>query len=135
MNIIDIKSPRYTMNGVIVVDIKWEGDSEYHSFAASPDDVMEYGRELYRDLSQGTYGEVAPYSDESARQDKLIASNMERSMLMAEADSIIRLLSEERDAGIISDEDEVKWKKWIMYRKILRALDLTSETVSWPEKP
>lgn len=135
MNIIDIKSPRYAINGIIVADIKWEGDNEYHPFAASPDDVMEYGREIYQDLSNGKYGEVAPYSNESVRQDKLTANNMERATLMADADNIIRPLSEERDAGIISEEDEAKWKEWILYRKALRALDLTSDTVSWPEKP
>ena len=52
-----------------------------------------------------------------------------------EANSIIEMLSDERDAGIISDDDLERWKAWVAYRKTLRAIDVTATNIEWPTKP
>lgn len=53
----------------------------------------------------------------------------------SEANEIISVLSSERDAGIISDDDLNRWKAWIVYRKALRELDVTADEIEWPDKP
>lgn len=55
--------------------------------------------------------------------------------LSKEADNVIRLLSDERDAGIISDDDLTRWEAWVKYRKALRELDVTATDIKWPAKP
>lgn len=52
-----------------------------------------------------------------------------------EANSIIKVLSDERDAEIISDDDLARWKAWVKYRKALRETDMSHEDVEWPDKP
>ena len=135
MNIVDVKNPRHAAGDTIIADIKWADEEGYYPFAASPNDVMEYGRQLYRELVEGNYGEVAPYSDASIRQDLLAANKFQLAQLIAEADAIIRPLSEEREAGIASDLDNTQWKNWVVYRKELRNLNTENEQIDWPMKP
>ena len=53
----------------------------------------------------------------------------------SEADKVITVLSSERDAEIISDDDLARWKAWVAYRKELRELDVTATDIKWPAKP
>ena len=65
-----------------------------------------------------------------------ITSNKNRRAgLLSDADSVIRPLSDERDAGIISDDDFDRWKAWVVYRKALRELDVSKDDVVWPAMP
>lgn len=54
---------------------------------------------------------------------------------ISSANRIISVLSDEKDADVISDEDLKKWKRWVSYRKELRELDISKETVDWPKAP
>lgn len=54
---------------------------------------------------------------------------------MSVANKTISVLSEEKDAGIISEDDLKKWKRWVSYRKELRELDISKEKVDWPKAP
>lgn len=59
----------------------------------------------------------------------------EQAARVSEANSIIDVLSNERDAEIISDADLKRWKAWVVYRKVLRELDVSKDEVAWPAKP
>jgi hypothetical protein len=56
----EIRNPRHNANGTIDCDV----NHTYYGwvpFTASPNDVEEYGRELYAALIAGVHGEIAPY--------------------------------------------------------------------------
>ena len=134
---LSVLNAKYNANGSINADVEWAflGDGIAHPFTASPDDVADHGRQLFEDLKAGVYGEVAPYTDKDAARDKHAAAEYERSQLIDEASGLIRPLSDERDAGIISDDDLGHWKAWVAYRKALRELDVTATDIEWPAKP
>lgn len=139
MEVQEVKDAKYNGDGTISALVKWkvkdEEDGELHPFLASPNDVEEHGRVLFSKLVEGRFGAVAPYTVEDARRDKRVANIAELSRLVAEADDMIRPLSDERDAGIISNVDLSRWKAWIVYRKALRELDVSKDEVAWPSKP
>lgn len=139
MEVLEVKHAKYNGDGTISAFVRWKGrseeDEELHPFLASPNDVEEHGRVLFSELVAGRFGAVAPYTAEDARRDKRVANIAEQSRLVAEADDVIRPLSDERDAGIISNVDLSRWRAWIVYRKALREIDLTRDEVAWPAKP
>lgn len=108
---------------------------DYIPFTASPTDTEAHGQKLYELLARGKYGEVEAYSEEDRQKDAVYENRMKQSFLLSEADSIIRVLSEEREAGIITADDLRRWKDWIAYRKKLRELEITTSTIGWPNKP
>lgn len=134
---LSVLNPKYNADGSINAGVEWGflGDGVAHPFTASPNDVADHGRQLFEDLKAGVYGDVAPYTDKDAARDKQAAAEYEQSQLIDEASEIIRPLSDERDAGIISDDDLARWKAWVVYRKALRDLDVTAIDIKWPAKP
>lgn len=140
MEVLEVKHAKYNGDGTISALVKWSGkdeeDAELHPFLASPADVEEHGRVLFEDLVAGKFGAVAKYTTEDERHDKRVANIAELSRLIAEADDVIRPLSDERDAEVISDGDLKRWKAWVKYRKALRELDVESVAdVKWPSQP
>ena len=56
----EIRNAQYNADGTI--DVEWNHpDYGWIPFTASPDDVTEYGRELFSRASAGEFGEVAEY--------------------------------------------------------------------------
>lgn len=62
-------------------------------------------------------------------------SEILRSKLINEADSVISELKVEFDVGEISEDDLNKLKSWVVYKKRLRSIDTSALPVVWPEKP
>lgn len=92
-------------------------------------------QQLLEELSQNRRLTYEGGKLSTARQDNSPGAEFELRDRMAQADAVIRPLSDERDAGIISDCDLSRWKAWIVYRKALRELDVSKDEVSWPAKP
>lgn len=136
MNITNISSPKYNEDGsidiVITTDNVLLGEMP---FTASPNDTELHGRQLYEDLKKGKYGSVQPFSKEEAASKLISANRWTADQYIKLAGEVIRVLSEEKEAGIISDTDFERWKQWISYRKKLRELELTSNDIDWPDQP
>lgn len=60
MKIISARTPKQTELGGIELFVTFEGIGEV-PFHATPDDIEEYGRELYARAVAGEFGPVAPY--------------------------------------------------------------------------
>ena len=133
VKVIDAK---YDASGTISCKIKLTLDQEdYWSVTASPLDSAEHGVRLFNELKSGKWGDVAAYTEEDQKQDRIIQDSLLQSDLIGKANLVISPLSDERDAGIISDDDLERWKAWVAYRKSLRELDVTAEEIEWPSKP
>lgn len=59
----NIKNITYNSRGTIDMDIN-HPTYGWMPFTASPDDVMDYGRELYERAKAGEFGEIRPYQQE-----------------------------------------------------------------------
>lgn len=133
---VSASNPRYNRDGSIDVDVVWSGfDGRSIPFTASKNDTMQHGRDLFDAIERGEYGAIKPYSDADEIEYIKRQNERKQSDLIAEADSVIRPLSDERDAEIISDDDLVRWKTWVKYRKSLRELNVDYADVKWPDKP
>ena len=104
----------------------------YHAMS---DDPNQDGRDTYELLVAGMICKVEEISDEDAAMYRAQENMSIVQELTSEAGVIIRNLSDERDAGIISDDDLERWKAWVAYRKALREIDATAPDIQWPDKP
>lgn len=75
------------------------------------------------------------FDGENVVQDAGKIAKREMQYRRYEADKVIAVLSSERDAEIISDDDLARWKAWVAYRKALRELDVAATNIEWPAKP
>lgn len=127
---------RWNANGTITCQIfLTEDQEEAWSVTASATDSAEHSVKLFYELEAGKWGAVAEYTENDARHDRVVQNIQLQNTLIADADSIIGPLSDERDAEIISDADLKRWKAWVVYRKALREIDVSKDKVSWPAKP
>jgi len=64
----DVKNPVYANaeNTQINCNVKFDQIFEHVPFTASPDDPVDYGRELYVQLVAGQWGQIAPYISPAA---------------------------------------------------------------------
>lgn len=133
---VKVINARWNANGTITCQIFLTEDQEKPWPAtASATDSVEHSVKLFHELAEGKWGEVKAYTDEDARYDRIISNTHLQESLINEADAIIRPLSDERDAEIISEGDLKRWKAWVAYRKALRKIDVSKDEISWPAKP
>lgn len=104
------------------------------------EDVREVGDDTWREFSENRRGQTRTCGADGMPVWADIVKTpvdyeQEKQRLIKEASSKIQVLSDERDAGIISDDDLNRWKAWIVYRKALRELDVTADGIEWPDKP
>lgn len=104
-------------------------------FTASKNDPEEHGRLLYNEIFLGEYGVIENYSEEDRMNDEINSRLVFRNQAISKSNAIIGVLSEEREAGIISDSDLNIWKEWIKYRKNLREINLELPEIIWPNEP
>lgn len=134
---LQVKNPKWGHYGDINCEVEWNiySPGQLLPYTASKNDCCEHGRDLFHALERGDYGPVAALTTEDIQEHVTRENEKKRDAMMRDADSVIRPLSDERDAEIISDEDLIKWKAWVKYRKALRETDMSHEDVSWPDKP
>lgn len=79
----EIRNAQYNADGTI--DVEWNHpDYGWIPFTASPDDVTEYGRELFARVSAGEFGEVAEYvAPPVSRAQQVAAIEAERDATIA----------------------------------------------------
>lgn len=135
MKLISCKNPKYNSDGTIDCIVKFNNGLPEGPYTADPKDPASHGRKLFNELKSGKYGEVALHTGEDAAREKQCLAANKKSHLINEANETIKLLSDEREAGISSDDDMACWKAWVKYRKALRELDVTSTDIEWPTKP
>lgn len=138
ITILKVQSARYLKNGWIDARLVVNDNGtviEDWPYTATPDDLSQFCRDTFDLLKSERLGPVSKYTDEDATRDATLERNERKSALMLEADRIIRPLSDERDAEIISDNDLKRWKVWVKYRKALRELDISNLEIDWPQKP
>lgn len=136
MNIINACHPRYNEDGSIDVIITTDSILGVElPFTASPNDTEIHGRELYEDLVKGKYGNILPFSRENNEKKLLVKNQWAVEQKIKLSDNVIRTLSEEKEAGVISEVDLERWKQWICYRKKLREIDINLGHVDWPDQP
>lgn len=128
-----VTSPKYSSHDNSTIDVVW--DHPEHGeipFTASPDDVIDYSREIYYMALDGEFGEVAPYTGPSEvelagedvrhvrdgllRELDLVLTNPLR---WGELDDSQRSMIAEYRSGLLNVPQQVGFP-----------LD-----VSWPEKP
>lgn len=136
MTPLKVSNPRYLANGDINCKVIWDIFPDVEMpFTASKEDPEEHGRRLYNEIFSGKHGLIKKYGEKEKMNDKIISRLIYRSKSISKANAIIGVLSEEREAGIISDNDLRAWKKWIKYRKELRGINLYFPEVVWPNEP
>ena len=131
-----VSNLKYLANGDIDCRVVWDvfPDTEM-PFTASEKDPEEHGRLLYNKIFSGEHGIIEKYSEEDRKNDEINSRLILRNQAISKSNIIISVLSEEREAGIISDSDLHTWKKWIKYRKDLREINLDSPDIIWPNEP
>ena len=131
----EVHSPKHNVDGTINVIVKDKNTGKEMPFTAADFDTEEHGRWLYEICVAGQLGAIDPVSDDDIKMLEEFECRIKKKSFLDEAESIIRPLSDERDAEIISGDDLERWKAWVAYRKALRAIDVTSTDIEWPTKP
>lgn len=129
------KNLHFNRDGKIDCVIKLSTFDSEMPYTASSNDSEPLGRWIFEELETEKYGAISPYTKTMTIADRIADNQKIIAALVQKADDIIRPLSEERDADIISNTDLFKWKSWIGYRKTLRNLDTTSPEIEWPTPP
>ena len=96
---------------------------------------MDYGRQLYHDLDEGKYGDVAPVTDDDINAHKQMTNDAEKEKRLIEADRKISPMLGYAVSGILSDAEKETFKAWNEYRKALEDVDVTATDIEWPAKP
>ena len=113
---------------------------EYKNSGSWPEDAKQVSPKTYREFSNHSSNKMMVPGEGGLPKwitratTKKDCALKQRALLKA-ATYEINILSEERDAGIISDDDLERWKAWVAYRKSLRELDVTATDIKWPAKP
>jgi hypothetical protein len=63
----EIRNVKYTKSGLIDMEINHPNHG-WVSFTATPDDIEDYGRELYAKALAGDFGDIAPYVPQTAKE-------------------------------------------------------------------
>ena len=120
------RSPKWTTSNTIEVEVHHD-DYGWVPFGASPDDEVDYGRELYQLLSTKYAGQVVPCPQSERDADQIDAVLTRRSFLLKDSD-----WTQLPDVPIPTKDE------WAEYRQALR--DITEQDsypweVVWPVAP
>lgn len=133
---VQVSSAKYNRNNTIDCHVIWNTyPDEKHPYTASPNDVVIHGKQLYADLVAGKYGEITAYSAEDKKHDQQLDNENMRRRLLNVVEQTIMPLRDEALVGLISEQNQERLTAWIIYRKALQALDISSESIEWPPQP
>lgn len=110
-------------------------DSTPYGYHFTPGDCVARSVRGYRDLDSGKLGSVMEYTEEQRLEDTMAHNSGVLNALTDTANAVCQPLAEEKDLGIISDEDLARYKAWAVYRQKLRKVDTSVESPAWPDKP
>lgn len=110
-----------------------------YRFTATSDDAMDYGRQLFSDLSSGLYGAVAAYQAPVVTQEQILLMNTQalNTRLRACTDAAFPLQARV-DAGVATDEQVSQLAALKQYAIDLTdpaIVDLTANPAVFPEMP
>lgn len=133
MIILDVKNARFLSSdrSCIVCDILIDGISGYIKFNATNYDEEPHGREIYRELLNGRWGEIQPYILDTW---KVVQDNKSKKSVAIESiRSKMTVYQVELSLGTISDSDKTKLIKLLAYYKEIEALDVNDINMVIPE--
>lgn len=127
-----IKNIKYNSIGTIDCELEHEKYG-WIPFTAAPDDVEEFGRNIYREAKEGNYGDIAPYIPYiPTAEEKALEVRAERDSILVELDMIVT--NPLRWASLSEEQQQML----AVYRQEL--LDVPQQagfpdSVEWPEAP
>ena len=133
-----VGTPRRERGGLITATVTFTDDPEgtvATPYAFAKNDAVDYCARGWDELNTGKWGPIEDYTEERRLQDNKLDNIAVQSDLMQSANDVCQPLAEEKDLGIISDEDLARYKAWAVYRQKLRKVDLSADPVSWPAVP
>jgi hypothetical protein len=126
------KDPCWANSEQSLIDliIKWDSYPEELPFTASPDDVEEYGRDIYAAAAAGQFGAVAEYVAPvaTATQNKINAQQR-----LTETDWVNEpdVYDPARDPHLMNRDSFLDYRSWC--RNI--AVNPVDGNLSWPTEP
>ena len=113
--VVDVKNVRHTHVGMIEMEVLFEHIGDFIPFAASPNDTVEHGRQLYKDAVEGKYGEIGEpeiHEDEF----KSMAIRVEVGSTISRISDELSTLRDADELGIITKEEKVRYNDLRSYR-------------------
>lgn len=130
-----VKNPMWCEDGVrIDALVKFSNFDEPIPFTANPNDPVDYGQALYRDLIAEKFGKVAEYQPPVVtRKQKASEVRTERDFLLSSV--VDPIVTNPLRWGDLTESEQ---QEFVDYRKAL--LDITDQPnfpwdIEWPEKP
>lgn len=123
------------------IDVSIEVESgDVIRYTAASFSPYEVSRELFSRASKGEYGDVSQSQFYETVAERKALDEQEyrtgvRDSLIREANEICQPLAEEKDLGIITDDDLERYKLWAIYRQKLRRVDISVDDPVWPDRP
>lgn len=103
-------------------------------FTATPDDPMDYGREIYDSCIKGEYGEIAEYIPPEI--DYVAEAERMKAQLMAEAEATIAPLKRAVKYNMATDAEKALLEQWEIYSVLLSRVDTSlAPDIEWPPVP
>ncbi len=126
------KYPRWANAEQTRIDlvIKWDSYPEELPFTASPDDVEEYGRQIYAAAAAGQFGPVAPYVAPvaTAEQNKV---NAEQRLQATDWVNEPDVYDPARNPHLLNRDAFLDYRSWC--RNI--AVNPVAGNLDWPTEP
>lgn len=122
--ILDVRNPKYNRFNTIDCEILHSKFGWTH-FTASPNDNVDYGREVYQKIINGEFGEIAPYEVNIELESEMIKDQRNR-------------LLEQSDWTQLPDVPQSLKDLWVPYRQALRDVPQQEGfplNVVWPTPP
>lgn len=119
---------------------------DYMPFTASPRDVEEHGRALYKAATEGYFGGIKPYVPTPAHMAaKVQALTNEATQKINQLQTEVDILQDAVDEGIAEPEEEERlpiaktelsaWKRYRVYLSRVPAQPGYPTKIDWPVKP
>jgi hypothetical protein len=103
-------------------------------FTATPDDPMDYGREIYDACINGEHGEIAEYVPPEI--DYVAEAERMKAQLMAAAEAAITPLKRAVKYGMATDAEKQLLEEWEIYTVMLSRVDTSlAPDNEWPPVP
>jgi len=126
------KDPRWANAEQTLIDliIKWDSYPEELPFTANPNDVEEYGRQIYAAAAAGQFGPVAPYVAPIATADQNKA-NAEQRLQATDWVNEPDVYDPARNPHLMNREAFLDYRSWC--RNI--AVYPVAGNLNWPTEP
>lgn len=134
MEIESVQSPVWVDDDrtAIKCQVKFAESEAELPFTASANDSETYGRKLFEDLVSGVYGDIA----DAVPPDPVALAEQQKRTILAGVAEKTRVWGLQYQMGIITPDDLVKLRAWLLYAQDVEAVDTSQgEGINWPVPP